>query len=61
MTIGETSEGIPIPRITIFNKVNNRAFLTIRVKKESGKDYIRNYIDKEDGLKNLLKVRSGKA
>ena len=61
MTIGKTAEGIPLPRVTIFNKVDNIPFLTIRVKKESGKDYIRNYIDKEDGLKNLLKVRSGNA
>ena len=56
-----TAEGkYKIPRITIFNKITKKPFLTIRVKKESGKDYIRNYIEKEQELKNLLKVRSNK-
>lgn len=57
--IGNTSEGFMIPSIVIFNSVTKKSFLTIRVKVESGTDYLRNYIEKEPELKKILIVRQG--
>ena len=44
------------PKITIFNKVTGKDFLSVRMY-QNGKGYIRNYIEKEKGLVDLLKVR----
>tara|TARA_R110001592_G_scaffold198706_7_gene447047 strand:- start:36 stop:6599 length:6564 start_codon:yes stop_codon:yes gene_type:complete len=44
------------PKITIFNKVTNKDFLSIRMY-QAGSGYIRNYIEKEKGLVDLTKVR----
>ena len=44
------------PKITIFNKVTNKDFLSIRMYQASS-GYIRNYIEKEKGLVDLTKVR----
>ena len=45
------------PKITIINKVNNKPFLSIRKKQAQNEGYIRNYIEKEKGLVELIKVR----
>lgn len=45
------------PKITIINTVNNKPFLSIRKKQARGGGYIRNYIEKEKGLVELIKVR----
>ena len=45
------------PKITIINKVNNKPFLSIRKKQAQNDGYIRNYIEKEKGLVELIKVR----
>jgi len=44
------------PKITIFNKITGKEFLSVRMYQNS-KGYIRNYIEKEKGLVDLLKVR----
>jgi hypothetical protein len=45
------------PKITIFNTKNNKPFLSIRKKQAKNGGYIRNYIEKEKGLVELIKVR----
>ena len=45
------------PKITIFNTKNKKPFLSIRKKQAKGGGYIRNYIEKEKGLVELIKVR----
>ena len=45
------------PKITIINTVNNKPFLSIRKKQAQNDGYIRNYIEKEKGLVELIKVR----
>jgi hypothetical protein len=44
------------PKVTLFNKVTGKDFLSIRMYRTSG-GYIRNYIEKEKGLVDLTKVR----
>jgi hypothetical protein len=44
------------PKVTIFNKIDGSPVLSVRMYK-SGSGYIRNYIEKEKGLVNLLRVR----
>ena len=44
------------PKITIFNKVTGKDFLSVRMYQASS-GYIRNYIEKEKGLVDLIKVR----
>ena len=51
---------IKLPKITIIDSKTKTPFMSIRMYR-SGSGYIRNYIEKEKGLKELTKVRSGKA
>jgi hypothetical protein len=45
-----------MPKVTIFNKIDGSPVLSVRMYKD-GSGYIRNYIEKEKGLVNLLRVR----
>mgnify|MGYP000991152510 CR=1 FL=1 len=51
---------IKLPKISIVDNKTGKKFLTWRMYRD-GKGYIRNYIEKEDGLKQITMARKGKA
>lgn len=52
----KSDPSIELPKITIIDNKTKTKFMSIRMYR-SGTGYIRNYIEKEDGLKSLTKVR----
>ena len=52
----KSDPSIELPKITIIDRKTKTKFMSIRMYR-SGTGYIRNYIEKEEGLKALTKVR----